>query len=70
MLESLILEVNEMDEKYYSVKELTKTKGGILPMSISALYAAIRRGDLKCVRIGKRILIPESVLNEILSIKA
>ena len=56
-----------MDEKYYSVKELTKTEGGILP--VSALYSAIRRGDLRVVRIGKRILIPESALNEVLSTK-
>ena len=47
-----------MDEKYYSVKELTKTEGGILPVSLSALYSAIRRGDLRVVGKGKRILIP------------
>lgn len=58
-----------MNEKYYSVKELTKTEGGILPVSLSALYSAIRRGDLRVVRIGKRILIPESALNEVLSTK-
>lgn len=58
-----------MDEKYYSVKELTKNEGGILPVSLSTLYSAIRRGDLRVVRIGKRILIPESALNEVLSTK-
>ena len=39
----------------------------ILHMGRSAVYEAIRRGDIPTIRIGRRWLIPKAALNRMLS---
>ena len=50
--------------RYYSPKEIITANGGILPMSRSAVYAAIRSGEIPAKQIGKRLLIPGTFLLE------
>lgn len=48
--------------RYYSPKEIITANGGIFPMSLSAVYAAITRGEIPCKAIGTRKFIPGSFL--------
>ena len=50
--------------RYYSPKDIIVANGGILPMSRSAVYAAIRSGEIPAKQIGKRLLIPGTFLLE------
>ena len=50
--------------RYYSPKDIIVANGGILPMSRSSVYAAIRKGEIPAKQIGKRLLIPGSFLLE------
>ena len=50
--------------RYYSPKDVIVANGGILPLSRSAVYAAIRSGEIPAKQIGKRLLIPGSFLLE------
>lgn len=50
--------------RYYSPKDLIVANGGILPMSRSSVYAAIRKGEIPAKQIGKRLLIPGTFLLE------
>ena len=34
----------------------------VLPLSRNGIYEAIRRGDIKTVRVGKKILVPTAPL--------
>ena len=52
-----------MIEKHYSMREL----GRIIGISHVTLSTRIEEGDLRAVRIGKRVLIPESAASEWLS---
>lgn len=48
----------------YTVDEAT----AILGLSRNSLYAAIRRGELPALRIGKRIVIPRAALERLLDV--
>lgn len=45
-------------ERYYSPKDLIVANGGPLALSRSAVYAAIKHGQIPHRKFGKRILIP------------
>lgn len=47
-------------KKFYSIQELTK----ILSVGRSTLYAAVTAGKIPAKRLGTRILIPASYVNE------
>lgn len=49
-----------MIEKHYSMREL----GRVIGLSHVTLSHRIEEGDLRAVRIGKRVLIPESAAAE------
>jgi excisionase family DNA binding protein len=49
-----------MIEKHYSMREL----GRIIGISHVTLSHRVEEGDLRAVRIGKRVLIPESAAAE------
>ena len=42
----------------------------ILPMSRNGVYSAVRRGEIKTVRLGKKILVPTGPLRRQLGIEA
>jgi hypothetical protein len=42
----------------------------VLPMSRNGLYEAIRRGDIKTVKLGKKILVPTGPLRRQFGIEA
>lgn len=48
------------ESKIYKVWEVAK----ILRVGKTSVYELIKQNKLKCVRVGKNILIPESFLNE------
>lgn len=50
--------------RYYSPKDIIVANGGILPMSRSSVYVAIRKGEIPAKQIGKRLLIPGTFLLE------
>lgn len=54
----MIIEIN----RFYSPKHVITSNGGPLPMSLSAIYVAIKKGEIPTKRIGKRLLIPGSYL--------
>jgi len=51
-----------MDKLAYSVVEAA----GLLGIGRSAAYEAARTGQLPTIRIGKRILVPKSALDQLL----
>lgn len=54
--------MNSNSKLLYSVKELK----AFLPISESAIYAYIDKGEIPCVKIGRRKLVPASYLDEIM----
>jgi excisionase family DNA binding protein len=42
----------------------------VLPISRNGLYEAIRRGEIKSVKLGKKILVPTGPLRRQLGIEA
>jgi excisionase family DNA binding protein len=54
------LEGGPMIEKHYSLREL----GRVLGISHVTLSHRVEEGDLRAVRIGKRVLIPESAASD------
>ncbi len=58
----MLIDVNRL----YSPKEIIVANGGILPISISAVYTAIRNKSIPVKTIGNRKLIPGTFLKEIL----
>lgn len=44
------------------VKEVVEALG----LSADSVYAAVRNGELRVIRIGRRILVPKSVLLQML----
>jgi hypothetical protein len=42
----------------------------VLPISRNGLYEALRRGEIKSVRLGKKILVPTGPLRRQLGIEA
>ncbi len=41
----------------------------VLPLSRNGLYAAIARGEIKTVRLGKKILVPTGPLRQLLGVE-
>jgi excisionase family DNA binding protein len=58
-------QINE-DALTISVEECAKALG----ISKVSAYAAVKRGDLPTVRIGRRILVPRRALEEMLEVAA
>lgn len=54
--------VNVSDVKVLTPREC----GQLLRLSKNAIYAALRRGDIKSIRIGRKILVPMSALEKLL----
>ena len=52
--------------RFYSPKEVIVANGGILPLSLSSVYAAIAKGEIPCKTIGHRKLIPGRYLQQLL----
>lgn len=52
------------NKKFYSIQELAE----LLPISRSALYAAVSEGEIPAKRIGRRILVPSSYLDDLAQI--
>ncbi|GEM_PF-5983973 len=48
--------------RLYSPREIIVKNGGVLPVSLAAVYKGIDRGEIKCKTIGKRKMIPGGVL--------
>lgn len=53
-------------KRFYSPREIITANGGILPMSLSAVYAAIERKEIPCKSIGNRKFIPGTFLQSFL----
>ena len=54
------------ERRFYSPKEVIVANGGILPMSLSSVYAAIAKGEIPVKTIGHRKLIPGRYLQQLL----
>ena len=58
----------KIEKRYYAAKEVIVRNGGILPMSLSSVYAAIKKGQIPSIKVGKKMMIPywflESLLKE------
>ena len=52
-----------MEKKVYSVNEVLQQ----VPICRNTLVQAIKRGEIKSFRVGRRIFIPAEVLNQLLS---
>ena len=57
----MLIDVN----RFYSPKELIVENGGILPMSLSAVYNALAKKQSPSIQLGNRKLIPGSYLKEL-----
>lgn len=55
----------DMEKKFYKIKEVQ----AILGVSKSMLYEHVLNGRIPSRRLGKRILIPESFVQEMLMVK-
>lgn len=55
-----------MEKRMYSPKEVVYSNGGIINMSLSAVYAAMKDGKIPYKSIGKRKLIPYWFLEQLL----
>jgi excisionase family DNA binding protein len=55
----------EIERLAYGVSEAAKALG----ISYRALYTLIKSGHLRAVRVGRRIIIPKSALEELLGEK-
>ncbi len=55
-----------VEKRFYSPKEIIVANGGILPLSLSSVYAAIANGEIPCKVIGHRKLIPGTYLFKLL----
>ncbi|OPX86079.1 MAG: Helix-turn-helix domain protein [Pelotomaculum sp. PtaB.Bin104] len=51
----------EIKRKFYKVEEVA----AIIGMSRSGTYAAVKAGAIPVVRVGRRILVPESAINNL-----
>lgn len=52
-----------MDTKVYNVEEVAK----MLRCGKTSIYELIRQNKLRCVRVGRKILIPEMFINEFIN---
>lgn len=67
MLDNKSITLQIVAERYYAPKEVITQNGGILPISLSGLYAAIGRGDIPSIKIGHRIFVPGSYLVKLIA---
>ena len=51
----------------YALTLTVNEAGKLLGLSRNSSYAAIRRGEIPSVRIGKRILVPRAALQKLLN---
>lgn len=58
-----------IEQRFYAVREVIVKNGGILPLSLSAVYAGIRTGQIPAMRVGKKVMIPCWYLEEIMDRK-
>ena len=58
-----------IENRLYSPKEVITKNGGIIAISLSALYAAINNGEIPVRVVGKRKLIPGWFLKELITKK-
>lgn len=49
-------------DAFYAPKEVIRKNGGILPVSLAQVYAAIKRGEIPVKKLGSRVMIPGSYL--------
>ena len=56
-----------IENRLYAPKECIVKNGGVLAISLSGLYAAIKKGEVPVVVLGKRIMIPGRFLQGLLS---
>lgn len=49
-------------KRFYSIKEVVTKNGGILPVSTTAVYNAIKRGKIPSKELFGRICIPGGYL--------
>lgn len=52
----------EMEKVVYTVDEAAQ----ILDISRPSAFQGIRRGEIPCIRIGRRILVPKAALDKLL----
>lgn len=45
-------------------------ESGLMPLSRNSIYAACNTGEIECIRIGKKIVIPTAPLRRKLGIEA
>ena len=55
--------ITTYEPKVYTVAEVQN----ILRLGRSSIYEAIARGDIPTIRIGKRLLIPKTAIDQLLS---
>ncbi len=55
----------EIEKRFYAPKEVVVKNGGVLPISLSAVYAGMSKGTIPFKQIGKRKLIPYWYLADI-----
>ncbi|CVK18402.1 hypothetical protein [Sporomusa sphaeroides] len=57
-----------INKTLYELPELLRKNGGPIPMSRAGIYAAVKKGVIPSVRVGKRVFVPswyvDSLLNE------
>lgn len=51
------------EREIYTVEEA----GAKLGLSRNSAYEAVRRGDIPCIRIGRRVLVPKKALARLLA---
>lgn len=55
-----------IERRLYSPKEIIVKNGGILSMSLSSVYAGMKKGDIPFKQIGNRKLIPYWFLEKLI----
>ena len=56
----------KIEERFYAPSEIITKNGGILCLSLSAVYAAIKKGEIPTKEVGKRKMIPYWFLQAII----
>lgn len=55
----------EINQNFYEVDELHKIMGGPRKIAKGTIYAAIKKGDIPAVKVGRRALIPRWFIEHI-----
>ena len=56
-----------IEKRLYAPKEVIVKNGGILAMSLSAVYAGMKKGNIPFKQIGNRKLIPYWFLEKLMA---